>query len=181
MSSTTSHPSDTVVQPIGVEQQAAVITETSRRIDLASSLFNKKFIAIPVYFDLSGRTAGMYKIVGSDRKIRYNPYIFTLQFDHHLDCTVAHEVAHYVSDCLYGLGNIKPHGNEWRAIMARFGADASRTFSHSLEGVPQRRHRQIPYHCQCDEHQLGIRRHNKVLRKEAVYKCRRCRSVLMAS
>lgn len=167
--------------PIGVEQQSLVIAETRKYIDLAGRLFGRNFAAIPVYFDLSGRASGMYKVKGGQRWIRYNPYIFALHFDEHLDSTVAHEVGHYVADSLYGWARIKPHGVEWRDIMARLDADASRTFAHSLNGVPQRQHRKITYHCPCGEHQLGIRRHNKVSGGQAAYKCRRCHSELRLS
>ncbi len=166
------------VSPIDIEQQSLVVAETERYMALAASLFERKFDCIPVRFDLSGRASGMYKVSGSERWIRYNPYIFALHFDEHLCSTVAHEVGHYVADCLYGLTNIKPHGGEWQDIMARLGADASRTFQHSLDGVPQRQHRTVMYHCACGEHPLGIRRHNKVKRGKAVYKCRRCHSEL---
>ncbi|RLA45646.1 MAG: metallopeptidase [Gammaproteobacteria bacterium] len=181
MPSTKPLPANNHLQPIGVEQQAAVVAETEQRIHAATTLFDKEFAIIPVSFDLTGRAAGMYKVVGARRRIRYNPYIFALYFEEHLISTVAHEVAHYISDCLYGLSNIKPHGPQWRAVVKKFGTDASRTFDHSLEGVPQRQHRRVVYHCDCGEHQLGIRRHNKVCRQEAEYKCRRCRVVLKLS
>lgn len=166
------------LEPIGKAQQALVVAETEKYLRLAESLFDRQFADIPVVFDLSGRASGMYKVVGGKggikRCIRYNPYIFALYFDEHLTGTAAHEVAHYITDSLYGLANIKPHGSQWRGVMAKFGADASRTFAHSLEGVPQRKHRQVSYTCGCSDHQLGIRRHNKVSRGQAVYKCRSC-------
>ena len=181
MPSTILSPQVSSLEPIGAEQQSVVVAETEKYIRLAATLFNQEIADIPVSFDLSGRASGMYKVRGKERRIRYNPYIFALQFEEHLASTVAHEVGHYVADRLYGLENIKPHGSEWRDIMARFGADASRTFEHSLDGVPQRRHRQVTYSCACGDHQLGIRRHNKVSRGQAVYKCRRCDSELELS
>ncbi len=162
------------LEPIGAGQQALVVAETEKYLRLAESLFERQFPNIPVVFDLSGRASGMYRVVGSKRCIRYNPYIFALFFDQHLTDTVAHEVAHYVADSLYGLANIKPHGSHWRAIMGKFGVNASRTFAHSLEGVPQRKHRRVSYFCGCSEHQLGVCRHNKVSRGQAIYRCQSC-------
>ena len=181
MLSTGSLQANNHLQPIGVERQAAVVAETEQRIHAATTLFDKEFAIIPVSFDLTGRTAGMYKVIGARRCIRYNPYIFALYFEEHLRSTVAHEVGHYVADKLHGLANIKPHGPEWQEVMARFGADASRTFTHSLEGVPQRQHRQVTYACACGEHQLGIRRHNKARQGLAVYHCKKCREMLAYS
>ncbi len=166
------------LEPIGAQRQALVVAETGKYLELAEKLFEREFPTIPVIFDLSGRASGMYKVVGRQRCIRYNPYIFALYFDEHLTATVAHEVGHYISDCLYGLANIKPHGVQWREVMAKLGADPSRTFDHSLEGVPRRQHRRVAYACGCGDHQLGIRRHNKVSRGQAVYKCRRCHDEL---
>jgi SprT protein len=35
------------------------------------------------------------------------------------------------------------------------------------------------YACACQQHRLSVRRHNKVVRGEARYHCRRCRQPLM--
>ena len=152
------------LQPVTEDQQTVVVAKTTAYIRLAETRFSRQFAMVPVVFDLSGRASGMYKVTGSKRVIRYNPYIFALYFDHHLTATVSHEVGHYIADCIHGLGAIKPHGPEWRSIVAAIGGDTSRTFDHSLAGVPIRRHRQVAYHCQCGERMLGIRRHNKIRR-----------------
>lgn len=165
--------------PISDHQQTIVVAKTAQFIRVAEITYGREFGQIPVYFDLSGRASGMYKVKGRERCIRYNPYIFALYFEQHLIDTVSHEVAHYIADCTYGSTYIKPHGAEWRAIVVEIGGDTSRTFNHELEGVPLRKHRQVAYSCQCGERQLGIRRHNKVCRGEAVYKCRQCHDELV--
>lgn len=172
-------PSPRLVLPINAEKRGQVVAATGQYITLAAQLFGREFASIPVLFDLSGRASGMYKVRGNTRQIRYNPYIFACYFEEHLVGTVAHEVAHYIADCLHGMANIKPHGTGWRAVMARFGVEASRTFDHSLDGVPQRRYQRVAYQCDCGKHQLGIRRHNKVCRRQAVYRCRRCQATLV--
>lgn len=169
-----------LLKPINTEKRYQVVAATEQYIELAAGLFGREFAPIPVLFDLSGRASGMYRVNGKARQIRYNPYIFARYFEDHLVATVAHEVAHYIADCLYGMANIKPHGVEWRAVMGSFGVEASRTFDHSLDGVPQRRYQRVAYRCDCGAHQLGIRRHNKVRRRQAVYRCRRCQAVLVA-
>ncbi len=170
------------IKPIGLDDQQQVVEQTEHFIRLGSELLGRKFDNIPVHFDLKGRTAGMYKVVGRGRKvqrqIRYNPWIFAKYYENNLTVTVPHEVAHYLVDCVHGLRKVRPHGNEWKAVMNAFGVDSRATSTFDLEGIPTRRQQQVDYRCGCKEHQLGIRRHNKVSRGEANYLCRYCGEVL---
>jgi SprT protein len=161
-------------------QQQRVIDTTLQQIRRAAELFDRPFEPIPVLFDLRGRGAGMYRVRGRERVIRYNPYLFAKYFDDNLKETVPHEVAHYVTDMLHGTCRVKPHGAEWRAVMTRFGARVEVTCRYDLEGIPVRVHRQHEYGCDCDTHRLGSRRHNRIARGEARYFCRRCRAELVA-
>ena len=171
-----------MMQAINAEQRQQVITVTHEYIERARELFDRNFDQIPISFDLKGRAAGMYKVSGQQRLIRYNPYIFALYFDQNLSVTVPHEVAHYLTDEIYGLSwrsalrsnRIRPHGEEWQKVMHEFGADASRTCSFDLEGVPVRAYRYYLYVCECRKHQLGSRRHNRLVRRQARYHCRKC-------
>lgn len=172
---------DAQSKPVNADRQTLVVAKTAFYIGAAETAFSRQFASVPVFFDLSGRASGMYQVRGSERIIRYNPYIFALHFEYHLASTVGHEVGHYIADCMHGLGEIKPHGSEWRAIVEDIGGDCSRTFDHDLAGVPIRRHRQVAYYCQCGERMLGIRRHNNVRRGLATYKCRQCNDELVFS
>lgn len=163
-----------LIEPIGAERQAQVRAATRAALVLAEEEFARHFAAIPVLFDLRGRCSGMYRVRGKERVIRYNPYIFAKYFSDNLATTVPHEVAHYVSDCLYGLAKIRPHGNEWRGVMAVFKADDSRTADYDLSGIPTRRQRYFDYRCVCQSHRLSSRRHNKLSRGEVMYNCRQC-------
>jgi SprT protein len=179
------------VVPICESQRCEVIEQTEYFIQRGAELFDQHFALVPVAFDLRGRVAGMYKVTSESkgwglvkrqaqyRQIRYNPWIFSKYYEENLKVTVPHEVAHYLVDCLYGLKRsglhrVRPHGPEWKAVMDAFGVDSSVTAKFDLLGIPTRQHQQFDYRCNCKVHQLGIRRHNKVLRGRASYFCQYC-------
>lgn len=167
------------------EQRRQVIDLTCAYIRRAGELYELKLAEIPVTFDLSGRVAGSYRVAGGQRRIRYNPWLFARYFAQNLASTVPHEVAHYVTDSLFagriraaGPARIRPHGREWQAVMQKFGAQAERTCSYDMTGIPARRYTYYDYGCDCRQHRLGSRRHMKVLREQASYACRVCGGVL---
>jgi len=166
--------------PIDSADQARVIAATHDFIARAGTHFGRRFEAIPVLFDLRGRNAGMYRIRGRQRCIRYNPWLFAKYFDDNLTDTVPHEVAHYICDQLYGLRNIRPHGREWQAMMRLFGVEPRRTCSYDLEGIPQRRQQRHPYRCACREHQVSTVRHKRIQAGRAQYLCRSCKQPLIS-
>ena len=162
------------------QQKSTVVQKTNDYIQLANELFQQTYPLIEVKFDLKGHTIGMYKNVRNARVIRYNGEIFAKYFTENLSDTVPHEVAHYIADVKYGRKKIRPHGLEWKAIMAAFGAAASRTANYDLTDIPKRNYTTIPYQCGCQAHQLGIRRHNKVIHQNINYYCRHCGDQLIA-
>jgi len=171
----------TTIEPIGHLQRTEVLEQTRFFIDCAEQIYSRKFSPVSVEFDLSGRTAGMYKVVGRARFIRYNPWIFAKYFDENFTGTVPHEVAHFAIDQVYGLRRVKPHGVEWQALMAAFGADPGVTFDLDLSGIPQRRQSRHAYACPCQVHEVSTTRHNRIKRGKAVYHCMRCRGKLVSS
>ncbi|MBK6510644.1 MAG: SprT-like domain-containing protein [Haliea sp.] len=108
--------SSAVVQPIGLVQQRQVEERTEEYLALAERIFARRFDRIPVLFDLKGRAAGMFKIVGKHRVIRYNPWIFAKYYAENLRDTVPHEVAHYVVHEVYPRRSTKPHGHAWKNL-----------------------------------------------------------------
>jgi len=164
---------------LGGGLQALVIEETSARLQQASDHFGQVFPEIPVLFDLRGKAAGMYRVRAGQRVIRYNPFIFARYFDDNLAQTIPHEVAHYVSDLLHGFRNIRPHGPEWKQVMALFEADPRATCSYDLRGLPHRRYRQHAYRCSCRQHQLTTIRHNRIRQNRMRYFCRQCGAALL--
>ena len=162
------------IDPIADNLQQQVIQKTRHFIITAADYYNHSFSEIPVLFDLKGRAAGMYRVRGGQRVIRYNPYIFAKYYDDNLNETVPHEVAHYVTDILYGLKSIRPHGAEWKSVMQVFGVAANRTANYDLAGLPKRQHKLFNYSCGCRTFELTSRRHNKVVRGTGQYQCLDC-------
>lgn len=167
-----------VVQPISQAQQQQVVAATADCIQRAAELLGREFSIIPVYFNLRGRAAGMYRVKQAQREIRYNPYLFAKYFADNLMNTVPHEVAHYAIDCCYGLRKVRPHGKEWQQLMVALGVEPSVTCRYDLSGVPQRRQQRFDYRCDCRTHQLTTIRHNKVQRGVGSYLCKACRQPL---
>ena len=168
-----------MVQPIGDAQQREVQQRTAEFIRQAEELFGRRFARVPVLFDLKGRTAGMFKVVGKRGLIRYNPWIFGKYFEENLRDTVPHEVAHYIVHEVYPRRGTKPHGQHWKSLMAQFGADAGVTFQLDLAGVPQRRQSSHRYQCGCRDHEVSSTRHNRAQRGVARYLCRFCNDGLV--
>jgi SprT protein len=175
-----------IISPLSAEQQEKVIQQTHAYIKQAAELFELKDKAVEISFNLKGRSAGMYRVrygkglifASQLREIRYNPYIFSKYFTDNYTTTIPHEVAHYVTDILYGLKNIKPHGKEWKAVMHAFGADTSVTADYDLAGIPLKKQSVFTYRCDCREHQLSSIRHNKIRKRRYQYYCNYCKQLL---
>lgn len=168
------------IQPINNAQRAEVINITALCIDRASQLYATEFPLLPVIFDLRGKCAGMYRRDNTGRQIRYNPWLFAKYYQHSLEQTVPHEVAHYITDCLWGIKSIKPHGKEWKSVITALGGDPVATGSYSLEGIPVRQYQRFAYQCGCKTHQLTTIRHRRVQAAQASYCCRLCGEPLKA-
>jgi len=128
-----------------------------------------------VCLDLRGRAAGQWRIRDGIELLRFNPEAFRLDWDAHFPATVAHEVAHSLVYRRYGPGRVRPHGPEWKEIMAVLGFPPTITHRTPLTG---RRSRVYIYKCQCRAHRLGPRRHYLVTRRGYRYNCTDCGSRL---
>lgn len=171
----------TLIKPINETQQQYVRQQTEACISLARNHFQKDFPGIEIRFDLKGGMAGMYRVQQGEKLIRYNPWIFAKYFDDNLKSTVPHEVAHYISDYLYGIRNIRPHGREWKSIMQLFNADPSRTHQFNMQGIPVRRQQRYSYQCRCRHYDLTTTRHKLIQSGQRKYFCRQCATQLTAS
>ena len=173
-------------EAINAQQELEVSRATFDCIDRAAGIFQRDFKHIPLHFDLKGRAAGQYRVRHGQAEIRYNPYLFARYYEDNLAHTVVHEVAHYLTDQIYGQSSpgiftrrrIKPHGEEWKSVMRRLGAEPVRTCQYDLSGVPLRRVKYYDYACLCQAHRLSSIRHNRVMAGKASYHCKQCRGQL---
>ena len=171
----------TYITPISESQQAEVVQTTQGCIERAEQLYHRDFATVPVVFDLRGKCAGMYQSNRRGRQIRYNPWLFAKYYQHSLEQTVPHEVAHYITDCVWGIKSVKPHGKEWKSVVTALGGKPVATGNYSLQGIPTKQYQRFAYYCDCKTHQLTTIRHRRVLAGEASYHCRLCGQSLIRS
>jgi SprT protein len=132
-------------------------------------------IAFPmpnICYRLRGTRAGTAHLLHWE--IRLNPVLLQENQTNFIDQVVPHELAHLL--VFRQFGAVKPHGKEWQWMMSSvLGVPAQRTHTFDTQSVFGR---WVEYHCQCQTHQLSIRRHNKVQRRQSQYFCRRCQQPL---
>ena len=134
----------------------------------------RKIPDVKVEFGLRGHTAGDADLRTSIT--RYNADLLDRYGDEFIDEIVPHEVAHIVVGAVFG--RVKPHGQEWKAVMRFFGVEPRRT--HGFQTTPARQTRRFRYRCRCaDPHQLTKRAHLRIRRGTAEYRCRICKELLV--
>jgi SprT protein len=128
-----------------------------------------------IEFRLRGRSAG--EACDETWTTNYNLPLLLRYGEAFLDEIVPHEVAHLIVAALHPQ-RVKPHGPEWRAVMAFFGVRARAT--HEFETEPARRVARVPDRCGCGRpHLLTLRAHRRIRRGLREYTCRSCRQVLV--
>lgn len=146
----------------------------SNAIIAAAERFYSMMESAPVpgiRLDLRGRAAGQWQVRNGIERLRFNPEAFLLDWHTHFPATIAHEVAHSLVYRQYGSGRVRPHGQEWKDIMAALGFPPAITHCTPLTA---RRSRVYIYQCECRSHRLGPRRHYLVTRQGYRYTCTDC-------
>ncbi len=127
-----------------------------------------------VIFQQRGTAAGTAWL--EQNEIRLNPVLLMENQQAFIDEVVPHELAHLLVWKTFG--RVAPHGKEWKWMMETvLGVPARRTHRFAVQSVRQKT---FPYRCGCQQHQLTVRRHNRVLRGEAEYRCVHCGERLQA-
>jgi SprT protein len=161
------------------DPQSQVIAKSWQLLSQAESAFDLPPCRPEIRFDLTGKSAGMVIFgPGSRCVIRYNAPLLLRYGQRFIDETVPHEVAHIVARRRFGQ-RIKPHGSEWRQIMAFFQVPAHRCHSFDTTHSTRRRMRYYEYRCACRKHRLSAIRHNRMNSGERTYQCRFCGNQLV--
>jgi SprT protein len=140
----------------------------------AAHAFYLQMAALPapqIRLDLRGRAAGQWRFSDGVEILRFNPDAFIQDWHAHFPATVAHEVAHSIVYRRFGLRSVRPHGSQWRAVMAALGFPPIVTHRTPLTG---RRSRVYVYQCKCQSHRLGPRRHHLIKQRGYRYDCTQC-------
>jgi SprT protein len=157
--------------------------EIAHFLRLAGPLLREHRARLPepvVRFDLRGQAAGQaHWVTGQPPQLRFNLTLARRHRRSFVAQTVPHEVAHLVTAACYG--RTRPHGAEWRSVMARFGQPDARA-CHDFEIPPDsmRRQRRWAYACGCRRHALSTTRHRRIQSGRSRYHCARCGHALTA-
>jgi len=138
----------------------------------AEQRLNRTFPRPIINFKQRGKAAGSARL--QTNELRFNPILLQENQQHFITHTVPHEVAHLLTYQVYG--RTKPHGKEWQQMMNRiFDLAAKTTHQYDVTSV---KGKTFTYACLCTDHQLTIRRHNKIIRDNIKYICRLCKKSL---
>ncbi|MBY5993612.1 SprT family zinc-dependent metalloprotease [Ferrimonas balearica] len=139
---------------------------------LAEQRLGRAFERPEISLAMRGQSAGAAH--PTQNRLRFNPVLLAENPEAFLKEVVPHEVAHLL--VWHCHGKVAPHGRQWQGMMRDlFGLEPRTRHSFDLASVAPRT---WPYRCDCQSHQLTVRRHNKVQRGQARYLCKACGSAL---
>lgn len=158
--------------PIAIQQ--AVMRSLQDKLTLANQTLGRDYPEPKLVYQQRGTAAGTAWL--DSYEIRLNPVLLLENQQAFINEVVPHELAHLL--VWKHFGRVAPHGKEWKWMMESvLHVPASRTHQFELASV---RHNTFSYRCHCQQHQLTVRRHNRVLRGEATYRCVHCGQPLVA-
>lgn len=156
--------------PILIQQ--AVMASLRHHLAQANVFLQQDYAEPRLRFSQRGTSAGTAWL--EKNEIRLNAALLIENQRAFIDEVVPHELAHLLT--WQHFGQVAPHGKEWRWMMETvLGVPAKRTHQFDLSPVQAQT---WPYRCGCQTHQLTLRRHNRVLRRQSEYRCRECGELL---
>ena len=159
---------------LSLNSQQLVIQKVEQCISHACSYFEQNFTLPKISFNQRGKIAGCARL--QINELRFNPILLSDDLDAFLEVVVPHEVCHLLAHSLFG--KVRPHGKEWQSLMLELFQVKGQTY-HQMD-VTKVKGKSFIYQCECGPIELSIRRHNKVIKGEQTYICRKCRSPLRA-
>ncbi|MBO1271207.1 SprT family zinc-dependent metalloprotease [Shewanella sp. 4t3-1-2LB] len=149
-----------------LEQQ--LLQAVEQCYQLAEKRLQRSFPRPQVNFKLRGKAAGTAHL--QLNKLRFHPVLLRENPETFIREVVPHEICHLLCYQLYG--KVKPHGAEWKQLMQQiFHLPGKTTHQFDTTSVTPKGKR---YHCACGDIELTLRRHNKIVRGQARYRCRSC-------
>jgi len=156
------------VSRVPIATQQAVMHCLREKLMQANTFLQREYALPNVLYQQRGTAAGTAWL--EKNEIRLNPVLLLENQQPFIDEVVPHELAHIL--VWKHFGRVSPHGKEWKWMMeVVLGVAARRTHQFAVQSV---RTNTFSYHCPCQQHQLTVRRHNRVLRGETHYRCTRC-------
>lgn len=111
--------------------QQQVLEKTRQCLALATKLYGIDTSKVQIRFDLKGRAAGMASCVKGIYIIRYNfDMLHREAFDHVLNNTVPHEVAHIICFMNPALGS--DHNSGWERVCIALGGNGNRCHKEEI-------------------------------------------------
>lgn len=155
-------------------------------IDLyhSSSLKQKTLPSINIEYKLRGKSRlGSAKLDSKNGCATINVHLeaYGKLGELYLKEVFAHEFAHIVTFLLYG--RCKPHGSRFCFVCKElfpqdFPLVARASRALDVELASAREVKRYAYKCDCSTHMLSSFRHNKIVKKMAIYRCKKCNSEL---
>lgn len=154
--------------------QQLVIRKVEHCFNHAAFYLEQTFEFPKISFNQTGKIAGCARLQLNE--LRFNLVLLNDNVSVFLEEVVPHEVCHLLAYSLFG--KVRPHGKEWQSLMQKLFNLKGQTY-HQMD-VSKVKGKSFNYQCKCGPIELGIRRHNKVIKGKQTYICRKCRSPLTA-
>lgn len=156
--------------PIALQQ--AVMRRLREDLARANQQLNSQYAEPKISYQQRGTTAGTAHLAAWE--IRLNAVLLLENGQDFVDEVVPHELAHLL--VYRQFGRVSPHGKEWQYMMNTIlNVPANRTHRFAIETVQGQT---WLYQCQCQQHSLTIRRHNRIVRGDNEYRCKHCAQLL---